>query len=113
MHEFGIVHDIEEKVRELLAKHNASRPTKIVVKACEQDGISRETMQFAFQHVIDEAGWQGAKLELQIEPTHAVCQQCRHRFEYTVESPNCPQCRSASVRIEPSPGPTLMSVEME
>jgi len=113
MHEFGIIHNIEDQVRQLLTKHDATRPTRIVVKASEQDALSRESMEFAFQHMIDEAGWQGAELDLQIEPAKATCTDCNQTFEYQPNQPNCPHCGSDKIKPEPSPGPILQSVEME
>lgn len=113
MHEFGIVHNIEQQVRKLLAEHNATRPTKIVVKACAQDGISRESMEFAFKHVIDSAGWNGAVLELTIDPTQATCTHCNTSFGYSPDQSRCPQCDSDAVKLEQSPGPILQTVELE
>jgi hydrogenase nickel incorporation protein HypA/HybF len=113
VHEFGIVGEIEEQVRELLSRHNATRPIRIVVKATTQDGLSREAMAQAFEHVMEHAGWRGAELELQIEPARGRCNNCRQEFDCLPDELACPFCGSDAIVLDPCAGPLLMSVEME
>ena len=113
MHEFGIVQAIEDQVRQLLREHHAARPTRIVVKASTQDGLSREALMFAFRHMTESAGWTGTDLELQIETRSVPCPNCRQSFEPARDQLFCPQCGGAVTEQDLPSGPVLMSVEME
>lgn len=95
MHELSIATSIIEIVTDELQKHGASKLTLVRVKYGRLTNIVAEALHMGFTAVCQDAGYQGAVLELEELPVVLKCGACNKEFtvnEKEIIAIPCPHC---------------------
>jgi hydrogenase nickel incorporation protein HypA/HybF len=92
MHELGIASSILDCVQAEARRHPGARITKVGVKVGELAGVDVDSLQFGFEAIVKDTGWDGLVLAVESIPRVQRCPKCAHEFRMTDYGPQCPQC---------------------
>lgn len=100
MHEFSIVGDLLAQIERVASENRARRVSRVVVGLGRLAGISRETLEQAFQQLKLDTVAEPAHLVTEIEEVLLRCEDCRTERRLTDTSIRCPHCDCPVLRAE-------------
>ncbi len=92
MHEMGIANSILHAVRVELGRRPGCQPRKIAVRIGELAAVDPDSLQFCFDALKGEAGFQELDLEIEFRPRRHRCDACNCEFDVKDYDLHCPQC---------------------
>ncbi len=99
MHEFSLVQGMLKILEDEIAKHGASRVTRVHVRVGELANLVPDSFTFAFETVSPGTVAEGAELELEIVPGKGRCGACDIEFKVDSVMFFCPQCGGVGSEI--------------
>ncbi|PKM74409.1 MAG: hydrogenase nickel incorporation protein HypA [Firmicutes bacterium HGW-Firmicutes-16] len=95
MHELSILIETVRIVEELAEQHNIEKVGAIVLQIGELSSVVPQFMQEYFPLVVENKPiFKDTKLEIEILPGMAKCQECQTEFNVVENEGYCPKCRS-------------------
>lgn len=95
MHELSILVEVVRIVEELAEEQNIEKVGAIVLQIGELSSVVPQFMQEYFPVVVDsKPKFKDTKLEIQMLPGMARCQQCGTVFNVVENKGYCPKCQS-------------------
>ena len=92
MHEMGIANSILHAVKTETAKYPGCRPEKIGVRIGELAAVDPDSLQFCFDVLKQEAGFDKLQLEIEFLPRRHRCDRCNREFNVQDYNLLCPEC---------------------
>jgi len=92
MHELGIAASILECVEKESRLHPGVHISKVGVKIGELAGVDGDALQFGFEVLVKDSGWEPLALEVEHVPRTQRCRKCAYEFRMTDFDPRCPLC---------------------
>ena len=92
MHEMGIANSILHAVKKEIARYPGSSPTKIGVRIGELAAVDPDSLQFCFDVLKQEEGFNELELVVEFVPRRHHCAACNQDFNVTDYDLHCPQC---------------------
>ena len=111
MHEMSIAQSLVDILKEEMARHNVHRLRSVKLHVGQLSAIVPESLSFCFNVIVSGTELEGARLDMEIIPLKAFCQDCRENFEVENYTFVCPLCQGTNIRTEA--GQDLSFVEME
>jgi len=89
-----------------------SKVDSLLVRVGKLDAVSLDALQFMFDAQKNEAGFVGARLEIEHEDVICACRSCG--TVSTLDQPIfiCPQCASPELTVESGRGITLLEMTL-
>jgi len=103
VHELGITQGIIDRAREVAVANGAHKVTDLYLTMTPAADFTFDSIEMYFEMLTEEDDFfQGARLHLQWSPVAATCLSCSDEFSTEAPRPMCPQCGSATVRLDPN-----------
>ena len=100
MHELAIAQSIFEVISEQAAAHQAVHVRSVSLRVGEAHGVVLDSLTYCFAMLTDlEPVLSGARLDVEMVPHRARCQNCRSEFVVLNFIPQCPRCQGWSNEI--------------
>jgi hydrogenase nickel insertion protein HypA len=112
MHETVVAESVLRTILEHAEKLKA-KPVRAVISCGQFNALNDEIMQVAFDTAAGGTLCQGMKLTIKHIPLQAVCGVCGRKFDFDVYHPQCVQCQSADIQIQPDAPLLLEEIEFE
>jgi len=95
MHEMSIIQSILGILREEMVKHDGKKLKKVTLKNGALAGVVTESLNFAWEALIPDGEFDGAKLEIIEVPIIIACGECGEEFTpgHNKCMP-CPKCEA-------------------
>ena len=113
MHERSLVRALLRQVEALAAEHPASRVVGIRVRLGEFSGVEAALVASAYDELVEETAFCGAKLEAEQVPLEAVCQECGERFRIEDYRFECAACGGVKLTVCGGEELLLESISMQ
>ena len=113
MHEMSIAQSVLEIVDETLSREKFNKLKEVVVQVGQLVAVVPDSLIFCFEALIEDTVYQGAKITVEIIPTRAVCNACRHEFEIREICFSCPRCESTEIRVTRGEELTISHLEVD
>lgn len=92
MHEIGIANSILHAVKLEAARYPGCHPQKIGVKIGELAAVDPDSLQFCFDVLKQEAGFNDLQLEIEFLRRRHHCEDCQREFNVQDYDLHCPAC---------------------
>jgi len=103
VHELGITQGIIDRAREVAVANGAHKVTDLYLTMTPAADFTFDSIEMYFEMLTEEDDlFQGARLHLLWSPVAATCLSCSDEFSTEAPRPICPQCGSATVRLDPN-----------
>ncbi|MEW6442947.1 MAG: hydrogenase maturation nickel metallochaperone HypA [bacterium] len=99
MHELGIAQSIVDIVLRTVMQNGGGKIATVRIQAGEMRSIIADQLTFCFAFAAKDTPVEGARLEVEVLPIEALCEDCRQEFRVRGFRFQCPECRGASVRV--------------
>lgn len=99
MHEVSLVRSLLSQVAQLVAEHHGCGVERIEVEIGPLSGVEPLLVKSAFEQLAPNSASRQAELMIHEIPLTAHCEDCHLEFDMESFHFQCPQCRSAYVRI--------------
>ncbi|HEX6502241.1 MAG TPA: hydrogenase maturation nickel metallochaperone HypA [Terriglobales bacterium] len=93
MHEMGIANSILHAVKTEAARYPGCQPQKIGVRIGELAAVDPDALQFCFDVLKQEAGFNDLELEVEFRRRRHHCDLCNDEFDVKDYDLHCPKCR--------------------
>ena len=113
MHEGSIARNIIDIVRVEKEKNNIQKVKKIVVLIGKMHAVVPDALEFFFDIMKKEYGFEEAELEIKEEDIEGVCLKCGKNFKISTPIFICPYCNSADIKITKGNEMLVLSIEGE
>ena len=113
MHELGIAQCIIDIALRAARDNGGGKISTVRIQAGELRSIIADQLQFCFAFAAKDTPAEGAKLEVDVLPIEAVCQDCRKEFRVKNFEFRCPDCRATSVRVVRGQELRIKEVELQ
>ena len=111
MHEIGVMQSVLDAAVAEAGKRNATRIHSIRLRVGAFAGVVPDSLQFAFEALIEDTMAAGASLVIERTPARCYCAACEKEFEIQEYLLQCPTCREFHVTMRS--GRELEMVSME
>ena len=91
MHELGIAASILDSVEAEAVRRPGSHIGKVGIRVGELSGVDADALQFGFECLVKDTGFEPLALEIEAVPRMQRC-PCGHEFRMTDYDPQCPRC---------------------
>lgn len=99
MHETALIAHLLRRVERELAAAGASRVTALRLKVGALAGVEPALLESAYRDLSPGTPAEGARLDLELVPLLASCEDCGRGFEVERFRFHCPACGSGRTRI--------------
>lgn len=113
MHERSIVRALLKQVRQLQTEQGAEGVVAVKVSIGDFSGVEPNLLRSAFDEMINDSPYCGARLELRKVPLESRCQSCSTEFAVENFRFRCPRCGDSHVETVRGEGLILESVTLE
>ena len=112
MHETVVATSILESVLAEAGKINA-KPISARISCGQLNPINDEVLNYAFELASKDTTAEGMKLNIIHIPLKAACADCNKESDFDIYSPDCPHCKSSSIKINPDAPLMLEEIEFQ
>lgn len=98
MHELGVVIGLFETLEQIMAEHNLTQITRVVLDVGEMSGILPDYLQECWKAAGLESRFEHTELEQNIITAKAKC-TCGCEFELMKNSRKCPACQKSDYTL--------------
>jgi hydrogenase nickel incorporation protein HypA/HybF len=91
MHELGIAASILDSVEAETGRRSGSHISKVGIRVGELSGVDPDALQFGFECLVKDTGFEPLVLEIESVPRVQRC-RCGHEFRMMDYDPHCPRC---------------------
>jgi len=113
MHEMSIAQSIFTIVADEIAKYDVSKVTAINIMVGEMSAVVPSSLSFCFDILTQGSPLEGARLNIEVVPIKAKCNDCGTEFEVQEYRFVCPRCESHSVEMLSGRELTVQDIEVE
>lgn len=99
MHELSIARTITETALAELAKHPDHTVLKIVMRIGSLSDVVPDSLLFGFNAIKLESALSNTELVIEVIPAAGICNVCKHTFELSELSFQCPHCGDSDIKI--------------
>ncbi len=102
MHEFSVMSDIMEALKEEAEKHNLKSVKRVLLEVGELTFLAHEQLGFAYKILSEGTIFDGAELTLETKPASVKCDSCGYRgevsfsnspeYHFMLPTFSCPDC---------------------
>ncbi|MCK4443743.1 MAG: hydrogenase maturation nickel metallochaperone HypA [Thermoplasmata archaeon] len=102
MHEFSIMSDIMEALKEEAEKHELKSVKQVVLEVGELTFLSHEQLKFCYKVLAEGTIFDGSELILETKPASVKCDPCGYEgetslsdspgYHYMLPNFSCPEC---------------------
>ena len=110
MHVLSIAYGVLEQIEGLAQQHGAKRVEEVELEIGVLAQVFPESLQAAFEMVVEGGLAHGAKLTTVIKNARVHCLACDHQFESDGTNFACPACRKARTEVTGGDEILLISV---
>lgn len=111
MHELGLMDAVIRTVDRIIKEDNLTGVNKIVLEVGELSGVVPHFLTECYEAVVSDTPYQDTKLELEIVPGTAQCNDCAVEVSVDLEELCCPLCQGKN--LTPLTGKDLTIKEIE
>lgn len=112
MHEFSLVEQIIEIALGEMRRRDAARVHTVTVEVGALTGIVHDSMQFAFESMIEGTPAEGACLVIDAVPAACYCPHCAKEFNVAGYRYDCPDCGTTDGKILRGREMNIKSIEV-
>jgi len=98
MHEISLMRVILETVEQEMAKCNASKLNRLVLRVGTLTAVEPDAMRFAFDAAIEKTPMEGATLDIVESALTGRCRECGTEFPLTEFDSPCPICSGVDIK---------------
>ena len=113
MHEHGIAQQMVNVALRHAQDHHAQRITQFRIEMNQAADESEDSLRFYLEHLTRATVAEGAQIDIDRVPNHAVCLDCGSQFEPEYVGQVCPQCSSMHVTSHQLEEFRLASIDIE
>ena len=113
MHEGSIARNIIDIVKEEKEKNNIQKVKKIVVLIGKMHAVVPDALEFFFDIMKKEYGFDGTELEIKEEDVEGICRKCGKNFKISTPVFICPYCNGSDIKIIKGNEMLVLSIEGE
>lgn len=110
MHELGILSSMLSTLDNIMVEEKLTRIEKVVLQVGEISGIVPQFIEECFPAAIYKTKYEDLKLEMEIIPGIARCNECGEEFNAYQHDLKCPKC--GGQRLTPLSGREFMIKEI-
>lgn len=99
MHELGVVIEVVKTVENVVAQNNLSEVDTIVLQIGELSSMIPRYIESCFPAAVDGTILENTKLEIEVIPANALCQDCNKVFNVIENKNQCPHCGSIHAKL--------------
>lgn len=102
MHEFSIMSDVVQALKEEAQKHNLKSVRQVMLEVGELTFLSHEQLKFSYKVLSEGTVFDGSELVLETKPATVKCESCGYEgetsfsespeYHYMLPSFSCPKC---------------------
>lgn len=97
MHELGILSAMVKTIEQIAEKEKLEKIEKIVLEVGELSGVVPSYLEFCYPAAVYKTFMENTKLELEIIPGIARCNDCSEEFNAVQYDLKCPRCGSQNL----------------
>jgi len=94
LHELGVVLEVINTVEDFAMKNGLTKIDKLVLQIGELSSMIPRYIEACYPAAVEGTLLQKTKLEIEILPGNAICQQCNKVFNLIENNNKCPNCGS-------------------
>lgn len=113
MHEMAMALEIVNSVKEILDQHPGTILKKVHINIGEFAAVVPASLKFSYEAIISDSPLKDSKLEINIIPVTAICNQCKKSFSINELEFCCPNCKSQDVYINTGDELLITNLEVE
>ena len=113
MHEMSVATSLMRVLSKKLAELAPCKLTALELTVGELSGIDRESLRFALDTLVTEAGYDGVELRFEPGPAVFACSACSWQGQLSSFTLACPKCNGPDLDIIAGQHVSLERIEIE
>lgn len=99
MHEIGVLFEVVKSVERLAQENDVQKIETLVLQIGELSSMIPKYMKTLYPAAIEGTILEGSKLEIEILPANALCQDCKRVFNLMENKGTCPICEKKNFEV--------------
>ncbi len=112
MHEYSLVENLIEILREEKEKRKCNKILKVVLEVGKLSGAEPLLLKEAFEILKEKTEFKNTELVIDIVEPEVICINCKNKFSPTLFPFECPECKSFGGKIIKGDKIFVKSLEM-
>ena len=113
VHEMSVASGIMKVLGKKLSEQGPCKLTALELVLGELSGIDRESLRFALDILLDEAGYHGVEVRFEPEPAVFKCSACGWQGRLEAFTLACPECNGRDLGIISGQDISLERIEID
>ncbi len=99
MHELGVVIEVINQVEKIVAENELEKVEKLILQIGELSSMIPKYIEACYPAAVDGTILMDTKLEIEVLPANALCNDCNQVFPIVKNKGVCPHCNTNNFEI--------------
>lgn len=99
MHELGVIINVVKTVEKFAAANGVEKIDTLVLQIGELSSMIPRYIEACYPAAVDGTIMEDTKLEIEVLPANAICNNCKKVFNVIINKKQCPTCKSMDCEV--------------